>query len=136
MYTPLRPSVLEMTQGNAPPQEHSTSQVTMSPIHHHHYGAADKVPLETIISGSMNMTNGPIHVHHHNENGKEKKKRRKGKKKVSYKDDDDDDDNDGDDGEYCNIKEHRDAVKCFNYDTYFLSIFIIYFNLFTFLFWL
>ena len=104
VYTPLRPSVLKVTHGQSyePAQGQTVRQGSTSPIHHHHYGGADELPLETIISSSTNMGNGSVHVHHHNNKGKSKKKRKDGKKSVSYDDDDD---------QYCNIPEHETMVS-------------------------
>ena len=107
---PLRPNMLEkITEGSyAPQQAPMLDQVLSSPIHHHHYGKTDELPLETVISSTADMGNASVHVHHHNHNEKNKKKRKSGKKTVTY----DDDGDDGDDNDkFCNIQEHEDMVR-------------------------
>lgn len=102
-YTPLRPSVLEVTKGQTyiPQQRTPVGQNSMSTVHHYHYGAANDLFVEDIVSGNANVDKGSIYVHHHNEKEAEKKRKKGCKNNVSY----------DDDYEFCNIPEHDNVVS-------------------------
>ena len=108
-FVPLRSSALEKTRGSSASQLHSPAlnPAPTSPIYHHHYGAVEELPMESIVSSSANVGNTSVHVHHHNHNQKERKKRKSSKKTMDYTDHDHDDY----DEEFCNIPEHEEMVR-------------------------